>query len=264
MKKKPYFYDAQMKRQLVQIMSQFYGYQVMTGQQRDGKARFRDVHVMYGDMSRVASYIFSDGSNSNVMPYIPILAVYDTSMRQAPEYRITPTHVEQQYYHSNVLDANGDVVSSVRGKPTVVERAQPVPYYVDIEVALWASNRDESLQVIEQIGSEFNPDKSILLSNSPTDWTAQSTLIFDGEFRQEKARPSGTDADPLFVTTMNFQTVLYVSPPAKVYDMTPIEEIVVPIHEIEENLDFSQPIDGLIIKPSDDEVLQFEYNVGAN
>jgi len=54
-RRKPFFYDHQIKRYLAQLMSCFAGYQVRTGKQRDGKARMIDVPIIHGDHSRIAA-----------------------------------------------------------------------------------------------------------------------------------------------------------------------------------------------------------------
>jgi len=136
----------------------------------------------------------------------------------------------------------------------------PVPYDMGVSLSMWTSNNDEGYQLLEQITTVFNPDMEIQLSNSPADWTFLTSLIFDGDVEMEKAVPSGGDTDPLYIFKLNFSTVVWMSPPAKVYDTTYIYEVTVPIKQLEDNLDFDSmnTLDGLVIRASDDDILFFE------
>lgn len=258
LQRKPFFYDAQLKRLLVQIMSCFSGYQVRTGKQRDGRHRMLDVPVIFGDMDKVAGYILQGGSE-NVMSYIPIMSLMMTGMRQKAEWRQNPQHFEKFNYIERDKDADGRLTGGA-GKKKTVERFQPVPYDVQVDLSIWASNYDQGYQLVEQICTVFNPDIDLQLSNSPADWTFLTSLLFQGEVRMEKAIPSGTEVDPLHIFGLSFDTVIWLSPPAKVYDTTYIYEIKVPIKEIEEGLDFDsfETLDGVVIKADADDIIFFE------
>lgn len=257
--RKPYFYDSQMKRLLVQLMSCFSGYQVRTGLQRDGKPRFMDVPIIYGDMSRAATYIINGGPD-NTMAYLPIMSLFLTNIKQKADWRLNPQHFEKYNFIERARDPDGNLLVNVPGKKKTVERFQPVPYDVTFEVAIWSSNTDQLWQILEPILIVFNPDMDIQLSNSPADWTFLTTVTFDGDVNMEKAVPSGTEIDPLTVATLRFNTVLYLNPPVKVYDTTYIYEVKIPIKEIEEGLDFDsfETMDGLIIRADDDDIIKFE------
>ena len=257
-KRKPYFYDAQLKRLLLQVMANFSGYTVRTGNQRDGKHRFLDVPIIYGDMDRATGYILQGGSE-NVMGYLPMMSLMMTGLSQKAAWRQNPQHYEKFNYIEREMDADGNLSSSP-GKKKTVERFQPVPYDVTLELSMWASNYDQGYQLVEQLATKYNPDMDIQLSNSPADWSFLTSLIFQGDIRMEKAVPSGTDVDPLYIFGMTFDIVLWLSPPAKVYDTTYIYEIKVPIKEIEAALDFDeyQTLDGCVIKADAEDIIFFE------
>ncbi len=259
LRRKPYFYDAQLKRLLLQIMSCFTGYQVRTGNQRDGKHRFLDVPVIFGDMDKVSGYILQGGSE-NTMAYIPIMSLMMTAMTQKANWRQNPQHAEKYNFIERAMDADGQPIANAPGRKMTIERFQPVPYDITVELSIWASNYDQGYQLVEQIATVFNPDMDIQVSNSPADWTILTSLIFQGDVRFEKAVPSGTEVDPLYIFGMSFDTVIWLSPPAKVYETTYIYEINVPIKEIEEGLDFDsfETLDGIVIKADADDILFFE------
>jgi len=254
---KPYFYDAQLKRLLLQIMSCFTGYQVRTGNQRDGKHRMLNVPIMYGDMQQTVGYILNGGSE-NTMSYIPIMSLIMSQLSQKAAWRQNPQHFEKYSFIERARTPDGKLLVNEPGRQKTVERWMPVPYDVTVDLSLWASNQDQGLQVIEQIATVFNPDMDIALSNSPADWTFLTSLIFQGDVNMEKVIPTGTEADPLYTYTMTFDTVIWLSPPAKVYETKRIHEIHVPILEIEQGFDFDEftPLDGCVIR-ADEEDIQF-------
>jgi len=261
LKRKPYFNDKQLHRMLVQIMSCFSGYQVKTGTLRDGKSKFRDVPIIYGDMSRVVSYIVGPrGDQDNTTSYVPIISLNMTRLSQKPDWRLSPQHREKYNFFERAKDVEGNILTGVAGKKKTVERHMPVPYDMGVALTIWSSNNDEGYQLVEQIATIFNPDMEIQLSNSPADWTFLTSMIFDGDIIMEKAQPSGGDTDPFYIFTLNFSTTIWLSPPAKVYDTTYIYEIDIPIKDIESSVDFDSmtSIDGLVIKATDSDILTFE------
>lgn len=269
LKRKPYFADNQIKRYLVQLLACFSGYQVKTGNQRDGKPRFLDVPIVYGDYSQVAAYIVRGGSD-NTMAYLPIAALYMTGLEQNADLRHFAQHSEKFSYVKRAEDADGNLLINQPGEKITIERFMPVPYRMTFEVSFWASNNDQGYQLVEQLMTVFNPDIDIQISNSPADWTQLSTILFQGQVRMEKAVPSGTDTNPLYVFTLPFQIDIWMSPPAQVYATKHIYRIHVPILEmdgrdLEGQVDFDrlEQLDGLIIRADEADILTFEQ-IGTN
>lgn len=258
-KRKPYFYDNQIKRLLIQIMACFVGYQVRTGNQRDGRHRMLDVPVIFGDMSETVAYIASGGSE-NVMAYVPIISVILTNMKQKAEWRQNPQHYEKYSFIERALSPDGTPLVNVPGQRKTIERYMPVPNDISVDVSIWTSNYDQAYQLVEQITTVFNPDMDIILSNSPSDWSFLTSLIFQGDVKPEKAVPTGVEMDPMYIHTMSFDTVVWLSPPVRVYENKPIQTINVPIKELEEELDFDSydTLDGVVIKADEDDVAFFE------
>ncbi len=260
LKRKPFYNNHQLQRVLVQLTSVFAGYQVETGDQRDGKPRRRDVPVLYGDMDRVAAYIMGPRPNQeNGMSYVPFISVYMTGMRQNSEIRQNPQHVEKYKVTKLARDEEGKVIVDAVGKREIVERYMPVPYDIAISVSIWSSNNYEGFQLVEQIATQFNPSQEIQFSNSSADWSMLSTLFFNGDVEFEKSYPSGNDVDPLYIYKLGFTTIIWLSVPAKVYDQKLIHKIDVPIHDMNDGTDIDTPsIDSLLITMNDDD--QFIYD----
>ncbi len=259
LKRKPYFYDNQLKRLLLQIMACFAGYQVRTGNQRDGKHRFLDVPIIYGDMQQTVGYILQ-GGGGNTTSYIPIMSLIMTNLKQKAAWRQNPQHSEKYNFIERAMTPDGVLLVNQPGMKKTVERYMPVPYDVTIDLAIWASNQDQGLQLVEQIATVFNPDMDIQLSNSPADWTFLTSLLFQGDVKMEKVVPSGTEVDPMYTYTLTFDTVIWISPPAKVYETKHIYEIDFTIFDKEDGSDFDEfrPLDGCVIRADEEAVLALE------
>lgn len=257
--RKPYFYGAQLKRYYLQIMVNFCGYTVMTGNQRDGKKRMLDVPIINADMQKTVGYILQGGSE-NVMSYVPMMSFQRTGLRQKADYRHAQQHSEKYSYIERAKTADGELIANAPGRKRTVERYQPVPYDMDFEITLWGSNNDQLEQMLEQILSIYNPDMDIQLSNSPADWTFLTSLIFQGEPQFEKVVPTGTEVDPLYIARLPFQTIVWMGVPAKTYETKHIYEVIVPIKEIDSAVDSDEydELSTVVIRADEEDILTFE------
>lgn len=247
-KRKPYFYDSQIKRYLLQIMSVFAGYQIRTGKQRDGEHRYINIPVVYASYSRVVGYLLSGGNNNSVLP-LPIMSVEIEGIKQSGELRRNPQHYEKIYVR--VKDD-----SEEKFKLMTVERYMAIPYELTVSVSLWASNEDSIMQVIEQIGVVFNSGLDIQLSNSPLDWTFLSTMEFNGDFRKKRVGTDlggGTGDDDYYVVDMEFTVPIHLSPPVKYGEGKRIETVHVNILEMNDPIDFDtmENIENFVIRAED-------------
>lgn len=234
-KPRKFFYDAQIARLMTQIgVKCFGGYQVMTGLQEDGAVRLKDVPVVYGGWDRVASQL-AGGISDNVVPSLPIISYTLTSMtRKLAEIR-DPMEVQQYVVRMRARDPDGNLLVNQPGKYIVIERYMPVPYDIDVDVAIWSSNTDQLMQLIEQFGTAFNPDLEVGVSESPLDWTSPTRLLFKNtiQFSEEAITPSAK-LDPMRVAQMQFSTTARLSLPVRVYDAALIHEIDVNVRELED------------------------------
>mgnify|MGYP000738569863 CR=1 FL=1 len=240
------------------LLSAFAGYQIRTGRQADGSTRFMDVPILYGGMERTVSYLLR-GGNDNVINYVPMASLYMTGLRQNPDRRHNPTHVEPVDWIEPMRTEDGRIIANQPGRKITVDRPMPVPWTMDFEVSFWCSNEDQGFQMIEQIGTVYNPGCDLLVSNGPADWTKLTTIIFTGDLKIERVTPD-TSADPLYVYTFPFTIDFWLSLPVKLYDSKLIYEVHVPIGEIEENFSFDSmdEISDVVIKADPTDVLNFE------
>lgn len=231
--RKPFFYDAHISRTLIQVATKcFAGFQVVSGQQTDGKVRFTDVPLVFAGWSRVVQQVFEGGSDNTVMR-LPMMSFALNSLQRKAEEMRDPKNIQQWVIKTRKRDADGNLMVNEPGELVVVERYMPVAYEMDIELAIWASNYDQLHQLIEQIGSQFNPDQEIQISNSAADWTSPTRILHNGQIQYDEVA-NGEKVDAALVARMSFSVTTRLSLPVRVYDATLIHEIEVNIREMED------------------------------
>ncbi len=243
-KPKPFFYDGQFHRYVRQIMAAFSGFQVKTGIQRDGKPRFIGVPVIFGGRDRLSAWVQAGQSQNNMVP-LPVMSIRPVSLQQADDLRRAPYHERvQPYIDRNVTpseEANADAEqrddTRDQARHLTVSMWMPVPYYFEFELTILASNMDQGMQLVEQIGVLYNPELDMKVSDSPLDWTFLTNIKFLGSVDLGAQAPDldgGTGKEAPHTFSMRFRTVLHLSPPAMVYASNLIEEIHVQIKEMTE------------------------------
>lgn len=231
--RRKFFYDAHIARTLIQIGRKcFGGYQVVSGYQTDGKVRLISVPVVYGSMSRTVANLFSGGSD-NAVPKLPIMSYTIGAMQRKLSEVRDPQSTVQQLVRYRAKDADGNFLVNTPGKIMVVESAMPVPYEMDLELAIWPSNSDQLMQLIEQICAVFNPDQEIAISNAPLDWTSPISVIFSGSVQFEEV-VVGENPDPQQIARLSFKATIRLSLPIRVYEPNLIHQVDVNIHELED------------------------------
>ncbi len=253
--RKAYFYDAAIARTLIQVGAKIFGgYQVASGYQTDGKIRMSDVPVIFAGWSRVVEQLFA-GISDNTIIKLPIISYSLTSLqRKVAEIR-DPRAIQQYKIRVRKRDSDGNLMVNEPGEILILERYMPVPYEMEIELAIWASNYDQLFQIVEQFGSQFNPDLEFAISDAPLDWTSPTRILHAGGFRIEEY--TAEKPDTALVTRANFNVTTRLSLPARVYDATLIHEIDVNFKQLDnhayyyfgDNLDIPQmpTLDKLVV-----------------
>lgn len=222
-----YFYDGQIRRYLTQFMRIFIGFKYKTGGDNPEE---RQVPVMYGDLTRQASAIIKENSE-NKMLTVPKIACYISALemdqsRQGDFSFVGKMNIRERSYE---LDGNGDrVYGDYQGGGYTVERLMPVPYKLRFKADIWTSNTDQKLQLLEQILVMFTPSLEIQTTDNYVDWTSLSIVQLTSVSFSSRTIPQGTESE-IDIATLEFETPIYLTAPAKVKKLGIIKNIVMNI-----------------------------------
>ena len=229
----PYFYDKQLRRYIQQFIRIFAGFQVAMHVDEAGEIVYQTVPVRYGDVSRMAAHIVRENSE-NMLQTTPFISCHVTGLEVAPQMRTFSQYEETvPVYEKKYNEATNSYENEV-GNAYSIQRHQPVPYTLNMQVDLWTSNTEQKLQMLEQILVLFNPTLNIHTSNNPMDWSTLSYVELIASTWSMRAIPSGVD-DIIDISTMSFTMPVLINPPAKVVKNSVIHTIIDNIQDVDAN-----------------------------
>jgi len=200
-----FYYDEQHKQYLLQFAAIFSEMFVKIGANEDREERLIPVEIHYGSKDRAAHAILA-GNTQNKPVRLPNMSMYISSIDLAPERR-KGVGIADRHTH---LPRGGLLPDDVQ----VVHRLMPVPYNMSIELAIFTSNQDQHMQILEQILMLFDPTLQIQLSDSPFDWK-KITQVELQAIRFDENYPIGTDRR-MIQTSLDFKVPIYIAPPAQI------------------------------------------------
>jgi hypothetical protein len=231
-----FFYDAQIRRFLLQFTRIFSGFQIEYGNETDGvnAAALLRVPVRYGDASRNAQTIIQENSR-NSLPSTPLMTFYITGLdyeqsRMQDPYFVSRINVRQRTY-----DPATETYETTQGNAFSIERLMPVPFKLTINLDIWTSNTNQKLQLLEQVLTLFNPSLEIQSTDNYIDWTSLSVMYLDRTQWSSRSIPIGTD-DPIDVASLTFSMPIWISPPAKVLKLGVIERVIASMYDAQGDL----------------------------
>lgn len=219
-----FFYDAQIRRFLIQFARIFSDWQVTKGKDPQGNDILVRVPVMYGDSSRQAATIIANNS-ANSIPSAPLITYYisglefDQSRTQDP-YFIDKSVVRRRFYNTET-----GAFENTQGEAFSVERIMPVPYTLRVTVDFWTTNYQQKLELIEQLGVLFNPSMEIQSTDNFIDWTSLSVVYQEGLTFSSKTIPQGT-GNQIDVMSWKFYMPIWISSSAKVRKMGVVHKVI--------------------------------------
>lgn len=219
-----YFYDAQTKRYIQQIVRAFSGWQYATGRKNpDGTPELRTVPCRPATTNRMVASLMRGGDNALLT--VPLITVHRS------EYAINKSQDGSQTFSSTIQIAQRDQDPTTgkytknRGQGYTIERLQPYPIEMTIQVDIWTSNMDQKDQLLEQmlpvVGREFD----IQNSDNAVDWTALTTMKCTNIQLSSRAIPIGTE-DEIDVATLTFTLPCWINPPAKITRQVLIQQVI--------------------------------------
>ncbi len=227
----PYFYDKQLRRYIQQFIRIFAGFQVAMHVDEAGEIVYQTVPVRYGDVSRMAAHIVRENSE-NMLQTTPFISCHVTGLEVAPQMRTFSQYEETVPVYEKKYDEATNSYQNEVGNAYSIQRHQPVPYTLNMQVDLWTSNTEQKLQMLEQILVLFNPTLNIHTSNNPMDWSTLSYVELIASTWSMRAIPSGVD-DIIDISTMTFTMPVLINPPAKVVKNSVIHTIIDNIEDVD-------------------------------
>jgi hypothetical protein len=222
-----FFYDNQIRRFLIQFAKIFSYWEVTRGKDPAGNEILVRVPIMYGDSSRQASTIIANNSASN-LPSAPLITYYISGLEYDQRRTQDPTYVDKINVRQRTFNTDTGQYESVQGQAFTVERLMPVPYTLRITVDFWTTNYQQKLELIEQLGTLFNPSMEIQSTDNFIDWTSLSVVYQDGLTFSSRTIPQGT-ANPIDVMSWKFYMPIWLSNAAKLKKMGVIEKVIASI-----------------------------------
>ena len=222
-----FFYDNQVRRFLIQFGKIFSNWYVTKGKDPAGNDILVRVPVMYGDSSRQASTIIANNSASN-LPSAPLITYYITGLEYDQRRTQDPTFIDKIQVRQRSYNAETQSYETVQGQAFTIERLMPVPYTLRMSVDLWTTNYNQKLELIEQLGTLFNPSLEIQSTDNFIDWTSLSVVYQDGLTFSSRSIPQGS-GNPIDVLSWKFYMPIWISTAAKLKKFGVIEKIIASI-----------------------------------
>ena len=222
-----FFYDSQIRRFLIQFAKIFSNWEVTKGKDPAGNDIIVRVPIMYGDSSRQAATIIANNSASN-LPSAPLITYYISGLEYNQKWTQDPTFVEKVNVRQRAYNQETQSYETVQGQAFTVERLMPVPYTLRITVDFWTTNVNQKLQLLEQLGTLFNPALEIQSTDNFLDWTSLSAVFQDGLTFSSRSIPVGT-GNPIDVMSWKFYMPIWITTASKVKKMGVIEKIIASI-----------------------------------
>lgn len=224
-----FFYDAQIRRFLLQFTRIFSNFQVEYGRTDSGDAALIRVPIRYGDWTRQAQTVQQENSASS-LPSTPLMTFYISDLsydrpRIQEPYFVSKMQVRQRYY-----DQDTDTYETSQGNAFTIERLMPVPYKMTIKLDIWTSNTNQKWQLFEQLATLFNPALEIQSTDNFIDWTSLTVVELDSLNYTSRSIPVGTE-NPIDIMTFSFSIPIWISSPAKVKKLGVVEKIIASVFD---------------------------------
>ena len=200
-----YYYNQQLKKFIVGFANIFTGLKVRTGLDGCGEITEVEVPIIYGSRDRVVSAI--GASNTQNKQYtLPMLACYQTGLELDPNRMKGVNQVDRRSY----LEQGGIFPDDIKS----IKRVMPVPYNMQMELAIHASNTDQLYQILEQILILFDYDLQLQFNDASFDWSRITSLFLLG-ITNEENYPTGIDRR-VIIWSLSFSLPIWLSPPIEV------------------------------------------------
>lgn len=224
-----FFYDAQQRRFLEQIVRAFSGFSYQQGR-RNAAPLTLMVPCELALTNRQVANIRANLSE-NTLNTVPKITVWQTGLRGRMADLQNPAFVDRlQVFEREIIN---NQYGPNLGNSYSVERIMPLPFTMEVQVDVWTSNLEQKYQLIEQILVNTYPEFEIQNSDNPLDWTAVSICFVDEDITfSSRTIPVGTNED-IDIFTLRLRVPIWLTAPAKIRKLTRIEEIVANVGDLQ-------------------------------
>jgi len=239
-----YFYDAQIRRFLIQFMRIVSNFEVEFGKDTNGTRSLQRVPVYYGDPSRQAATILRQNSE-NIMNAVPAMSVYISGFNYDQTRVQEPYFVSKMQLRERQYDPETGLYANQQGDSYTIERLMPVPYNLEVKLDIWTSNTEQKMQLIEQLVVLFNPSFEIQSTDNYIDWASLSYVQLSNVLWTSRSVPAGTE-EPIDVASLTFTMPIWISSPAKVKRLGVIQKFIGSIYDEQGALDESTVLANMV------------------
>lgn len=229
-----FFYDAQVRRYIIQFIRMVSNFQVEFGKNNTGAIALQRVPVVYGDSSRQVASIIKQGSE-NIMNSVPCMAVYVSNLQYDRDRVQNPTFVGKLNLRERYYDPLTGDYTTTQGDVLTVERLMPVPYKLTLKLDIWTSNTEQKLQLLEQLCTLFNPALEIQSTDNYIDWTSLTYVLLTNVEWSNRVVPVNSEI-PIDIASLTFEIPIFISAPALVKKLGVIQKIVASIYDAAGNV----------------------------
>ena len=229
-----FFYDAQIRRFVLQFIRYFSQYQVEYGKDANGNMIYYTVPVRYADTNHHVAALLNNNSE-NTLRSIPMMVAYIDSLKYHREHIADPTFIEKRVIRERATDPLTGELKTYQKNVVTIERHMPVPYTLGLKLDILTKSMEHKLQLLEQIVPRFNPSMEIQNSDNYIDWTSLTYVTLSDLNFSSRSIPVGTD-DPLDVCTISFELHMYITSPAKVKKLNAVTSVVATMYDPNGNL----------------------------
>jgi hypothetical protein len=184
---------------------------------------------MYGDQSRQVQTIIQNNSPSS-LPSAPMITYFITGLEYDQKRTQEPFFVEKLQVRQRAYNNETESYENTQGQAFTIERLMPVPYTLRLQVDFWTTNYNQKLELIEQLGTIFNPSLEIQSTDNFVDWTSLTVVYQDGLTFSSRTIPIGT-GNPIDVLSWKFYIPIWISTSSKLKKMGVIHKIIASIYK---------------------------------
>lgn len=232
-----YFYDAQIKRYLMQVVRAFSGFQYRSGARGQTGAALNLVPCLPAKRSRQAAAIQRNNSENTILS-VPMITVDLINFQPDRERMQNPNHIDSVQVTERAKDLVTGEYTSERGNRLTVDRLMPRPYTMTVQVDIWTSTMDQKHQLLEQIDTVIYPGFDIQNSDNALDWSALTTATVEDQVWSSISIPIGAGGEnEIDVATITLKIPMWLTPPAMVHRQNLINQINTNLTEAERDED---------------------------